>query len=173
VTARASDASGRSVRGVTFAWSITGDGVVVRGDGARPAICAGATARVGDTATLSLEARERDRVAHADAIVTIAATEEGSGDLGVPEPRLVNDGAGNWRSRMIGAEWQVNEAHEDYRALCADPRSRLRYFISLFAREIVLRNAPSAENARVLESLVEILAHAERNLSTAQRAPRG
>jgi hypothetical protein len=50
-------------------------------------------------------------------------------------------------------------------ALRGEPRSRLRYLLALFAKEVALRahGVPGSEEA--LESLVEILAHAERNLS--------
>jgi hypothetical protein len=47
----------------------------------------------------------------------------------------------------------------------AEPRTRLRYLLALFAKEVAYRahGVPGSEAA--LESLVEILAHAERNLS--------
>ncbi len=60
---------------------------------------------------------------------------------------------------------RVNASHEDYIALRGEPRTRLRYLLALFANEVALRahGVPGSEEA--LESLVEILAHAERNLS--------
>jgi len=59
----------------------------------------------------------------------------------------------------------VNASHEDYIALRGEPRTRLRYLLALFAKEVAYRahGVPGSEAA--LESLVEILAHAERNLS--------
>jgi hypothetical protein len=49
--------------------------------------------------------------------------------------------------------------------LRGEPRSRLRYLVALFAKEVALRahGVPGSEEA--LESLVEIVAHAERKLS--------
>jgi len=74
---------------------------------------------------------------------------------------------GRWRSRFNGHRWQVNASHEDYIALRGEPRTRLRYLLALFAKEVAFRahGVPGSEEA--LESLVEILAHAERNLSGA------
>jgi hypothetical protein len=84
--------------------------------------------------------------------------------LGVPEPHLVSDAEGSWRSRMVGEQWEVNDAHEDYRAIRAEGKSRLRYLLLLLAKEIVLRTTGRVEAADVMDSIVEVLAHAERNL---------
>jgi hypothetical protein len=88
----------------------------------------------------------------------------GTGLFGIPEPELVDDGNASWRSRFDGQRWQVNAAHEDYAALHGDGRARLRYLLTLLAKEIVQRThgGPGADTA--LEGLVEILAHTERNL---------
>ena len=83
---------------------------------------------------------------------------------GVPEPHLVSDADGRWRSRMAGDFWEVNDVHEDYRALRAEPRARVRYLLALLAKEIVVRSTGQPELGEPLESLVEVLAHAERNL---------
>jgi hypothetical protein len=103
----------------------------------------------------------------ASAIVLVDDRPEPSADLaaGVPEPELIDDPGARWRSRFDGQRWQVNASHEDYVALRGEPRSRLRYLLALFAKEVALRahGVPGSEEA--LESLVEILAHAERNLS--------
>jgi hypothetical protein len=99
--------------------------------------------------------------------VLIADRPEPPTDLtaGVPEPELVDDAGGRWRSRFNGQRWQVNASHEDYIALRGESRTRLRYLLALFAKEVAFRahGVPGSEEA--LESLVEILAHAERNLS--------
>ena len=109
---------------------------------------------------------------------------DGSGDSGYPivrlatlmavrshEPRL--PALAGARSRHAEAASpprarpaaQVNASHEDYIALRGEPRTRLRYLLALFAKEVAYRahGVPGSEAA--LESLVEILAHAERNLS--------
>jgi hypothetical protein len=113
---------------------------------------------------LCAEARQGERVATASAAVVVCEPEEEEGALGIPEPQLVSDADGAWRSRMDGARWEVNDAHEDYRTLRADPRKRVRYLLALLAKEIVLRTAGRPEVGSILESVVEILAHAERNL---------
>ena len=82
------------------------------------------------------------------------------------EPELIDDPGARWRSRFDGQRWQVNASHGDYIALRSEARTRLRYLLALFAKEVALRahGVPGSEEA--LESLGEILAHAERNLSS-------
>jgi hypothetical protein len=142
--------------------------VAAVGDGPRPLVRAHADARPGLAATLAVTVRDNDREVSATAAVTIADRPEPAVDLaaGVPEPELVDDPSGKWRSRFDGQRWQVNASHDDYIALRAEPRTRLRYLLALFAKEVALRahGVPGSEDA--LESLVEILAHAERNLSS-------
>jgi hypothetical protein len=64
----------------------------------------------------------------------------------------------------VGDRWEVNDGHEDYRALRGDGRARLRYLLALLAKEIVLKTTGRVDTADVMESMVEVLAHAERNL---------
>lgn len=86
----------------------------------------------------------------------------GAPGAGIPEPVLVEDG-GSWRSRMLGATWQVNIAHPDYRALAVEPRARLRYLVALFAKDLtVARGHPGHEP--IIEQVLEIIALGERNL---------
>jgi Histidine kinase-, DNA gyrase B-, and HSP90-like ATPase len=126
-----------------------------------------ADARPGLRATLQVTATQGEHRAEGAAEVLVAERPDPPVDLtaGVPEPELVDDPAGRWRSRFDGQRWQVNASHEDYIALRGEPRTRLRYLLALFAKEVAFRahGVPGSEEA--LESLVEILAHAERNLS--------
>ena len=85
------------------------------------------------------------------------------GAAGVPKPELVDDAGAPWRSRMDGSQWQVNSGHEDYLAL-DDGRGRVRYLVSLLAKEIVQRTYSLPGQGEVLEHLVAVIAHAERNL---------
>ena len=64
----------------------------------------------------------------------------------------------------IGDRWDVNDAHPDYVTLRGEPRARIRYLLLLLAKEIVVRTTGRLDAAETLESLVEVLAHAERNL---------
>ncbi len=163
----ARDADRRSVSDVTFVWSMSDDtsaDVTVRGEGDRLIVCASQDAAIGTSATLRVEARQGLRDARAEARVHIGEDPRDQESLGIPEPNLVSDAEGPWRSRMAGERWEVNDAHEDYRALRADGGSRLRYLLALLAKEIVLRTTGRAETADVMESMVEVLAHAERNL---------
>jgi hypothetical protein len=167
VRAVARDADRRSVSEVTFVWSMADDAnavVTIRGEGDRLTVCAAHDAAIGTSATLRVEAREATRDARAEARIHIGEDPRDHESLGIPEPNLVSDAEGPWRSRMAGERWEVNDAHEDYRALRADGGSRLRYLLALLAKEIVLRTTGRAETADVMESMVEVLAHAERNL---------
>jgi hypothetical protein len=113
---------------------------------------------------LCVEARQGDLVASASARVVVAEEDRDDSSVGIPEPHLVNDADGAWRSRMLGERWEVNAEHDDYRALRADAKTRLRYLLMLLAKEIVLRSAGRPDVEGLLESVVEVLAHAERNL---------
>jgi hypothetical protein len=163
----ATDAENRPIADAVFAWEavdVAGMGLVANAERERVALTVPPEAPVGAHAELRVEARCEDRTVIATAIVEVVADDGSDASLGIPEPQLVSDSDGTWRSRMVGQRWDVNEAHEDYRALRADPRSRVRYLLALLAKEIVLRTTGRPETADALESLVEVLAHTERNL---------
>jgi len=167
VQAIAVDRDGRRVRGeVALAWSGGTGAVAIVGEGAKPLVRAQADVRPGLRAQITVVATQGAERAEASATVVVADRPDPSADLaaGVPEPELVDDPGARWRSRFDGQRWQVNASHEDYIALRGEPRTRLRYLLALFAKEVALRahGVPGTEEA--LESLVEILAHAERNL---------
>jgi hypothetical protein len=167
VRAVAVDAEDRPLKDAEYRWTCddpSGVGLAVRGEGPRPAVCVRADAALGLVAMLRVEVRQDGRRAEAAAPVRVAAPEEGQAALGIPEPLLVSDPAGTWRSRMSAGRWEVNDAHEDYVALRGEPRARLRYLLALLVKEIILRSAGRPDAADLLESVVEILAHAERNL---------
>jgi hypothetical protein len=165
------DRDGRRVGGEsTFTWFSDHEAITIVGAGPKPLIRAHPDARPGLIAQVTVVARQDGgQPVEAKAPVLIADRPEPSTDLaaGVPEPELVDDSGGRWRSRFNGQRWQVNASHEDYIALRGEPRTRLRYLLALFAKEVAFRahGVPGSEEA--LESLVEILAHAERNLGGA------
>jgi hypothetical protein len=169
VRAVATDETGRQLGAapdLSYAWSAKPGVLSIVGGGPRPAILAAATARPGTREILHVLARQGAREASASATVTVLdpAEVEASGKLGIPEPELLDEPGASWRSRFLGQRWQVNAGHEDFAALAGDGKSRLRYLLTLLAKEIVSRThgGPGADSA--LEGLVEILAHAERNL---------
>jgi Histidine kinase-, DNA gyrase B-, and HSP90-like ATPase len=169
VQAIALDRDGRRVRGeLVLAWSSDMDGVVVIGDSIKPVVRAQPDVRPGSSGLVTVVATQGEARARGSAAVVVADRPEPSADLagGIPEPELLDDPGGRWRSRFDGQRWQVNASHADYIALRTEPRTRLRYLLALFAKEVALRahGVPGSEDA--LESLVEILAHAERNLSS-------
>jgi hypothetical protein len=162
------DLDGRRVSGkVAFAWSSDNAAVAIVGEGPKPLVRVQPDARPGVRAAIFVVATHAEARADASATVLVADRPELSADLasGVPEPELIDDPGARWRSRFDGQRWQVNASHGDYIALRGEARTRLRYLLALFAKEVALRahGVPGSEEA--LESLVEILAHAERNLS--------
>jgi LmbE family N-acetylglucosaminyl deacetylase len=113
---------------------------------------------------IATDTRHADARSEASASVRITEETRAGEALGVPEPHLLSDPAGRWRSRMIDSRWEVNDAHPDYLALRNEPRARVRYLLALLAKEIVVRTTGRLDAQELLESLVEVLAHAERNL---------
>jgi hypothetical protein len=167
VHAVAVDRDDRRVPGeVTFEWSTDNAAVAVVGAGIKPLVRVQGDARPGLRSLVTVVAAQGEVCVEGTAEVVVVDRPEPAADLagGVPEPELVDDPGGRWRSRFDGQRWQVNASHEDYIALRGEPRTRLRYLLALFAKEVALRahGVPGSEDA--LESLVEILAHAERNL---------
>ena len=167
VRARAVDADDRDVDGVTFHWTVRlegAEGIVVRGEGPRPAVVVDPRTPLGAQAGLEVEARDGKRALLGEARIEVAEGILDDATSGIPEPVLVSDADGRWRSRMVGETWEVNDTHEDYRSLRGDTRARVRYLLALLAREIVIRTTGRHDAADVLDQMVEVLAHAERNL---------
>lgn len=168
VQARPVDSQGRPVReGVHFEWSLDHPAFAVRGPGTRPAVTAAAESIPGAEAILSLVARQGDRTATTSAPIAIAVAGEGRvrGGAGIPRPDLVDAPGAAWRSRMSGGAWQVNAGHEDYVAL-GEGRGRLRYLVALLGKEMVAATYSQPGAGELLEHLVAVLAHAERNLQS-------
>ena len=70
---------------------------------------------------------------------------------------------------MVGQRWHVNIGHGDYRALSGDPRARLRYLVALFAKDLTVATTHPA-NEPLLDQMIDVLAHAERNLLRSPRS---
>lgn len=167
VHARAFDAAGdRILSAISFVWTIDGEGFAIDGDGPRPAIRANGDVLPGSTARLLVEARQGDNhAATAASVVAIEARSDDRAGTGIPKPELIDAPGAAWRSRMEGSRWQVNAGHEDYLAL-HDGRARVRYLVSLLAKEIVQRTYSLPGGGEILEHLIAVIAHAERNLRT-------
>jgi hypothetical protein len=168
VHARATDADGRKLDDVTFEWvseSPVVSVVSLAPSGRRPALIVAATARAGTREAVRVTARQGDRVVTAQVTVLVSVVDATqNAQLGIPEPELLDEPTASWRSRFDGQRWQVNAAHEDFAALASEPRTRVRYLLTLLAKEIVQRTHGGPGTEAALEGLVEILAHAERNL---------
>jgi len=168
VAARAYDADDRAITSdVELEWTLEGEGFTVIAAGARPAVRVG-DVRPGAEATLHVVARQGASTAYASASVMAVEARPRADDragLGIPRPELVDAADSPWRSRMENGRWQVNASHEDYLGL-DDGRARLRYLIALLGKEIVQRTYSSPGGGELLEHLVAVIAHAERNLRT-------
>jgi Histidine kinase-, DNA gyrase B-, and HSP90-like ATPase len=163
--AEARDGDGRLIRrGVTYRWSIEGAGFLVRGEGARPAVMAESATRAGATARLRVEVEQEGRTLAAEATVEAVEPLPDEAGFGIPEPHLVDAAGETWRSRFDGRRWEVNQMHEDYLALKREPRARLRYLLTLLAKDLSqhAHRVPGAVEAS--EDVAAILALAERNL---------
>lgn len=165
VRAEARD-GGRCVirEGATHRWSVEGAGLAVNGEGPRPAVAADAAARPGAKGRLRVVVERGGLTAEAEASVVVVEPEHDESGLGVPEPTLVDAPGETWRSRFDGRRWEVNGMHEDYLALKGEARARLRYLLTLLAKDLAqhAHRVPGAVAAS--EDVVAILALAERNL---------
>ena len=165
VRALATDADGRRLAdGVSFDWRLEGAGLSLLAEGARCVVTAQGFAPLGSGGTLHVVASQGEACATAEAVVRVAERDEPEPGLGIPEPDLVSEPGEAWRSRFHGSRWEVNQEHEDYVALRGEPRARLRYLLALLAKEIVQRSYGQPGSADLLEHMVEVLAHAERNM---------
>lgn len=165
VRARAFDGDGRPLQeGVDFRWALEGEGFAVGGEGARPAVSAEGSVRPGQSARLRVEARQDVRRAEASAEVVAVEPPREEGGLGLPEPVLVDALGQTWRSRFDGQRWEVNQMHEDYLALKGEARARLRYLLTLLAKDLAQHAHPVPGAKEASEDVVAILALAERNL---------
>jgi hypothetical protein len=165
VYARAVDAHGRAIRGsIEFRWTVEGDGFAVVGEGPRPAVTAAGGILPSARGLLTVEAHQGSRTESATCGIVVAEPRDlDRGGPGIPKPELVDAPGGSWRSRIDGGSWQVNAGHEDYIAL-DENRARLRYIVALLGKEIVLRTYNQPGAGELLEHLIAVLAHAERNL---------
>ena len=164
VTAYAYDADGRRItHDVEFTWSIEDDAFEMIGEHSRPLIRVG-DVPAGTEATISVVARQGELVADASArVVAVESRKDHRAGLGIPKPELIDASGSGWRSRMENGSWQVNAGHEDYLGL-EDGRSRLRYLVALLGKEIVQRTYAQPGAGELLEHLIAVIAHAERNL---------
>jgi hypothetical protein len=163
--ARALDRDGRRLgEGVSYRWECAAAcGNLEALEGGRAVFHAGYQE---GAATIEVIAEVAERTARAaGSIEVVSILTGGRGDRGIPEPDLVSEPLEEWRSRVREERWEVNSGHADFQATAANPKLRLRYILSLLAKEVVLRSFGGPEHARLLEKLVEVLAFAERHLA--------
>jgi signal transduction histidine kinase len=167
VRAIVTDVHGQTIAATT-SWTASSPHVSIAGDGGARTI---ALAELADAdryvVTVIAEAGGGAASTTAD-IVVIDGPPVGGPGAGIPEPVLVDEPTSNWRSRLSSGRWHVNIGHTDYRALVSDPRARLRYLVALFAKDVTVASTHAA-NEPVLDQMIDVLAHAERNLLKAPR----
>jgi len=161
--ARATDAAGARVGGITCVWTLaTGPGAV---EAAGPTEAVFRAGEATGTARVTVTARHEDRGASAEADVEVVEEiATGEPRTGIPEPAFVADPRGEWRSRIADGRWEVNAAHRDHLSVEGNPRRKLRYLVALLAKEIVLHSYPMPQGGMLLERLVTVLTVAERRL---------
>ncbi len=170
VRAIATDVHGQTIAADTT-WLASSSDVTFDGDGAQR------TVRVGelcDAARFTITVMAQANGGSASCTIDVEIIEgppAGGPGTGIPEPVLLDEPAQRWRSRMASTAWQVNVGHADYRALAPEPRARLRYLVALFAKDLTVTSTHQG-NEPVLEQMIDILAHAERNLVRASRSKR-
>jgi signal transduction histidine kinase len=162
VRATVTDVHGQTVAATTV-WTASSPHISIDGEGAVRTIALAELADAGRHAvTVVAEANGGAATTTAELIVIDGPPAGGPG-AGIPEPVLVDEPAVSWRSRLSAGGWRVNIGHADYRALSGDPRARLRYLVALFAKDVTVVTTHAA-NEPVLDRMIDVLAHAERNL---------
>jgi hypothetical protein len=157
----------RDIHGQTIAastaWAASSPQLSIDGEGSARTVALAELAEARDyTITVVAEANGGAASTTAEVRVVDGPGVGGPG-AGIPEPILVEEPASAWRSRLSSDGWQVNVGHADYRALAADARARLRYMVALFAKDVTVATTHPA-NEPTLDQMIDVLAHAERNL---------
>ena len=167
VRAIVTDVHGQRIAATTT-WTASSPQLAIDGEGAARTL---SLAELADAASYVVTVVAEANGGTASTIAEVVAVEGppiGGPGAGIPEPVLVEEAASAWRSRLSASGWQVNVGHADYRALATEPRARLRYMVALFAKDVTVATTHAA-NEGVLDQMIDVLAHAERNL---MRAPR-
>jgi signal transduction histidine kinase len=167
VRAIVTDVHGQRIAAETT-WTASSPHLAIDGEGSARTVSLSQLAE-GESYAITIVATANGGTASTIAEVRVVeAPGIGGPGAGIPEPVLVDEAASTWRSRLSASGWYVNIGHADYRALVTDPRARLRYMVALFAKDVTVATTHAA-NESVLDQMIDVLAHAERNLL---RSPR-
>ncbi len=156
------DLHGQQIRAET-AWTSSSPLLVIEGTGQARTVHLGELAEPGIYMITVIAEANGGAASCTTELVIIDGPMAGGTGAGIPEPTLVEEPGQSWRSRLSAERWQVNIGHPDFRALAAEPRARLRYMVALFAKDLTLTSTHPA-NEPVLEQMIEVIAHAERNM---------
>lgn len=144
-------------------WSASSSQVTIEGDGPARVI---ELSELADNGPFALTVVAEANGGACSAIVELVIVDgppAGGPGAGIPEPILVDEPGVSWRSRLAESGWHVNIGHPDYLALSLDARARLRYMVALFAKDLTV-SATHGANESALDQMIDIIAHAERNL---------
>lgn len=144
-------------------WSASSSQVTIEGEGAARVIELSELADNGSFAMTIVAEANGGACSTTVELVIVDGPPAGGPGAGIPEPILVDEPGLSWRSRLAGSGWHVNIGHPDYLALSLDARARLRYMVALFAKDLTVSVTHGA-NEGVLDQMIDIIAHAERNL---------
>lgn len=144
-------------------WSATSSQVTIEGDGMARVIELSELAGNGPFAVTVVAEANGGTCSTTVELVIVDGPPAGGPGAGIPEPILVDEPGLSWRSRLAASGWQINIGHPDYLALSLDARARLRYMVALFAKDLTV-SATHGANESVLDQMIDIIAHAERNL---------
>jgi hypothetical protein len=167
VRASVTDVHGQAIR-AAVAWSASSPSVMLEGEGAAITIRLPELVPLGALSVTVIAEANGGACSHTADLVVVDGPPAGGEGAGIPEPILAEEPAAAWRSRMTTGGWYVNIGHSDYRALAGDPRARLRYLVALFAKDLTVATTHPASEP-VLDQMIDVLTHAERNLL---RSPR-
>lgn len=144
-------------------WSASSSQVTIEGEGAARVI---ELSELADSRPFAVTVTAEANGGACSTTVELALVDgppAGGPGAGIPEPILVDEPGLSWRSRLVANGWHVNIGHPDYLALSSDTRARLRYMVALFAKDLTVSVTHGA-NEGVLDQMIDIIAHAERNL---------
>jgi hypothetical protein len=144
-------------------WSASSPHVAITGEGTARVIELSELANDGPFALVIAAEATGGACSTTVELVIVDAPPAGGPGAGIPEPLLIDEPGLSWRSRLVDNGWHVNVGHPDYLALALDARARLRYMVALFAKDLTI-SVTHRGNEGVLDQMIDIIAHAERNL---------
>jgi hypothetical protein len=162
VRAIVTDIHGQTIR-AAVTWTASSSSVIIEGDGAAVTLRLRELMPIEPLAVTVIADANGGACSRVAEIIVVDGPPAGGEGAGIPEPILADEPGAAWRSRMTASGWYVNIGHTDYRALAVEPRARLRYLVALLAKDLTVATTHPASEP-VLDQMIDVLTHAERNL---------